>query len=738
MKVLLNFDSAERDRLPGITSILKQYGLIGLATPKVLAMSELLDLAKRQEVSAILCANEGTLQHLVASGSKKKVTLAGYRGSRLNFSIPVIVLNSLEHLNTVTYGRFLAEIDVGKVCHVGKPVLQVPFKVCETDEDFAEAEQRLAACEIVSIDIETSESALITCVSFTGLVNANTTISYVIPLIDFGLDHWPTEAQYAKAIQAMQRICGSNVPKMMFNATYDASYLIKYHAWPRNLVLDVMGFSHSEYSELPKTLDFVASRTCYDYYFWKHESDAAFQKKDIRAYWHYCVKDSWFTLRAGLHLMKNAASYTWVNYQHMFKLTYPSIYCHFEGWKVDNDERQRLRDAAEAELQKALADLRTISNCATFNPGSPPQVATLLYDILGARKVKGKNSKGEVKDRGTDEKTLNRVAEQHPILAIVVDRILKYREKSKAISTYFDFEQINERLMYSLGPFGTETSRFACRASVFYAGTQVQNIPSYAKGMLVADEGYSLIEPDNNKSEARCVAYQAKCAALKKALEDREKDFYRALGTIFFGIPYEQVTKELRNKVLKRIVHGTNYVMGADTFILNVGPNQLYEGAGLLGLTVYDLREFATYLLEIYHKKFPEVRVGYGETRREILATHKLVSELGTVRYFFGDISKNHKVFRGAVAHKPQHLSVMILNKGFWRVYKELVIPSNGEFRLKAQIHDSLPSQAIDSKREYYAKEMVRCMDNPVRVCGDILSIPVDYKFGKTWLELKD
>jgi hypothetical protein len=49
----------------------------------------------------------------------------------------------------------------------------------------------------------------------------------------------------------------------------------------------------------------------------------------------------------------------------------------------------------------------------------------------------------------------------------------------------------------------------ASSKSNFWCGTQIQNIPYYAKEMLIADEGFILCEPDNSQSEARCTAYLA-------------------------------------------------------------------------------------------------------------------------------------------------------------------------------------------------------------------------------------
>jgi len=728
VRVLVNYEAEEKGYLPMLAGILKNHGHTAAATTETLSVTTAQSLTKKAEASALILCNASTLANLVHIPTKKEASVSTFRGSRLNFDPPVIVINPLAHIRSVPYGKWLLEKDLSKLSTLNLPALQVGFRVCDTKDTCNEALQVLSNASILSIDIETDEHARITCVGITGLIGSKTR-SFIFSFYDFGLDHFGGDRTSCEYVyDTLRRICLSDIPKCMFNATYDAQYLVRYGAFPRNLVFDVMGMAHSQYSELPKTLDFVTSLYCHDYYYWKHESDLSKRNNDIRGYWHYCIKDSWYTLRCLLAMWKTYPQYAIQNYQRQFKLTYPSLYCSFEGFLIDEKARIEGRRKAEAACSAALANLRIMSRCSTFNPGSSKQVAGFIYDVLGAKKIK---------DRSTDKKVMARVAEQHPLLARVIEDISEYRENAKAISTYFDFKQWLGRVMFSFSPFSTDTARFSCKASNFWCGTQLQNQPEYAKDYLIADEGFILMEKDNNKSEARCVAFCAPCPGLKAVLADKEKDFYKALGTLFFGIPYEQVTKELRNKVLKKIIHGTNYMMGEATFIMNVGAKQLYDGAGMLGMVVVSLPSFVKFLLGTYHKAFPEVAVHYGEIKREILRTRMLVSPLGYTRYFFGDIIEDHKILRGAVAHEPQNLSVGILNRGFWKAWK-ICIESDGEFRLKGQIHDSILSQVLVGKKDHYSLLLDKAMDNPVTVKGDVLSIPVDTAFGHSWKSLKD
>ena len=768
MRILVNYSTADQNYLPVLQYHLKQRNLQAIATNLPLTIGELIAKAKNASCDAILICNQDTLRQCVSS---PKATLDLYRGSLLRFSVPAIVCNSLSHTQTVEYGTWLLGKDLDKFKTIHKEIAdehKFSFTLLDSFAEMQKAKSILSKCVCLAYDIETKTvgevedeeadkfeggTTFITCASWTGVLPNGSLHTYVLPLVDFLEDHWKTDTEYAEAILFMQEVNAMDIPKVMHNGFYDCLHSITYHAYPMHWTLDTMALAHSEFSSLPKSLDFVASITLPDYLQWKTDSEEASRNKDIQQYWAYNAKDTWNTLRILLHYLKALPPYARKNYSKQFPLVYPALYCAFEGLLIDPVKRNELKTAAKQKLDIALTKLRAMLGDPNFNPASPKQVATYIYDILGAadprigQKKDAKTGKRTRRERGTDEKNLRAIGEQHPILLRITDALLDYRESAKAISTYFDFKQLNGRLLWSLNPFGTDTGRMSCSSSSFWCGTQVQNIPGYAKDMLIADEGYTLVEFDNSQSEARCTGYLAKEWKLVAALEDPTKDFYMSLGTLFFQIPYEQVTKAFRNAILKKIVHGTNYMMGAATFIENAGHANLLVGAEPLGLKItmdkkpkegeITMKEFATRLLDSYHVPFPRVREWYKEVATEIATTHRLTSPLGYTRYFFGDISKNHNMLRGAVAHGPQNLSVSILNIGLMKIWN-LIKESKGLIRLKAQIHDSVFLQIHDSILEETIPKIKELLSNKVIVNGRGLLIPVDYKFGKSWGSMEE
>jgi len=757
MKILVNYDSKESAYLPILQYYLKQKNLQAVASSSVLELGELIAKAQVAGCEAIFCCNEGTLLNLVPG---EKPTLDSYRGSVLRFSVPTVIGNSLKHTTSLDYGSWLLCKDLDKVLTSKLPPVPFEFTVIDSSLEQLFAIQFLEHCVLIAYDIETKTfgedeetlqagETIITCCSWSGLHKNGEIKTFVLPLVDFLETHYPRDSDYAGAISFMQCINALDIPKVMHNGMYDALHSIIYHAEPLNWTLDTMAMAWCEFSSLPKSLDFVASITLPDYIQWKAEAAAASKSKDIQRYWAYNAKDSFVTLRICTHYLQKLPAYARKNYAIQFKFVYPFLYCGFEGILIDNQKRIELQNKAQKKLDEALISLRICLNDKDFNPGSYKQVQHYIYDVFGAadakigtKVVEGKKVKA---DRGTNEKNLLSVGEQHPILYALTSKIISYREAQKAIGTYFQFLQKNSRLLYSIDPFGTETGRASARASSLWCGTQIQNIPSYAKEMLVADEGFTLIEIDNKQSEGFCTAYLSGDKTMQETLGNRERDFYTTLGTLFFGIPYQEVTKEFRNKVLKRINHGASYRMGAATFVSNVDKKDLLLGAETLGIKLtmtkipkegeMSFKDFAAMCLEKFHAPFPRIKEWYEDVKLRIITTHKLVSPLGWTRYFFleRDGKLSYTAQTEAIAHEPQNLSVSILNIGLWQVW-QMTKESNGEFRLKAQIHDSILAQFKDDKPEL-TERMNDCLQNPVVIHGKTLLIPTDVKTSKVWKE---
>jgi hypothetical protein len=260
------------------------------------------------------------------------------------------------------------------------------------------------------------------------------------------------------------------------------------------------------------------------------------------------------------------------------------------------------------------------------------------------------------------------------------------------------------------------------------------------------------------------------------ALLSSGREYHSWNASAFFGVPYEQIYDEATGKKLnkklrdlaKRTNHGANYNMGAFMMLSTMGPKMVAEAKRLLKLwgSLTDVCEF---LLGRYSATYPRVKgLWYSEIIKTIQMTKQLVSPLGWTRVFFSTPSKaNKQALNAAVAHAPQNLSVGIVNREFYNLWRcqlyggyyasnphgkdwylatpELyrVVDLVHAIRIKAQIHDSIFYQYRESRPD--VPELVnQLMTTAVNVKGADgitrqMIIPTDISAGKNrWSDLKD
>ena len=268
MRLLVNYNKAEQSHLPILQYHLRARNLQAIATNLTLTPGELVAKAQQSNCVAILLCNPDTLAQCVP-GNKPSLDL--YRGSLLNFSVPTIVCNSLLHTTTVPYGAWLLGKDLDKFKTLSQTYKdKFSFTVLESVFDMEEAYEHLSRCACISYDIETKTlnedeenlkggDTIITCASWTGISHNGDLNTFVLPLVDFTVDHWQSDSEYANAIAFLRKVNLLPVPKVMHNGLYDCLHSIVYGAYPVEWTLDTMAMMHSEYSSLPKTLAFDAA-----------------------------------------------------------------------------------------------------------------------------------------------------------------------------------------------------------------------------------------------------------------------------------------------------------------------------------------------------------------------------------------------------------------------------------------------------------------------------------------------
>lgn len=690
---------------------------------EVNTFAEIRMFCEKNAIEAIITDSPSFILKL---SEKKKASVDDYAGSVFvlpESEIRIVCINPLEHFVTVSYGKHLAERYISKVTEPKKWFKQsrlhwdiaTPANISELYEDFKQA-------WVIAADIETKVEGLRIAVSgYCAIFPNGTTHSIVIPIEDTFMLEWT--AKFNNLPQA----------KIYQNGSYDNAYNLRWGVPPVNYLWDTLHLFHCWYSEMPKSLDFITGYLLPEFQYWKDESSG-----NLHDYYFYNAKDTWATANCFLALMREMPAWAKKNYLIEFPLVFPCLHAAMEGIKIDVTVRDKIAVRENAKLEESLGSLRSSLGSPSFNPGSPKQVKQLL-DILGNKDIPTSGAKDMLK-----------AASRHPLTAWYMHRIIRYREAKKLLSSYLNTDLLGGRFMYSLNPAGTDTGRLASRDSAFWCGSNMQNIPPEVKGMFVADEGWLLAEIDKSQSEDRCVAVLSGEPALLDIFADSSKDSHSIKGSMFFGVSVEEILAQEKLKktgewkggftlreLAKRVNHGSNYNMGANVLLETMGIEAVGTAKLLLGLSSkLSLKQVCEFLLDKYAKAFPAVKGRwYTKIKSEVLTTKKLTGATGWTRYCFSDPTKSKQALNGYVAHVPQSLSVMIVNKEFKEVWRWAL--DNPELiRIKAQIHDSILFQ-YPVGREDVVTTVNEMMQSKVMVTGSDgvsreLFIPTDIKIGMT------
>ncbi len=728
---------------------------------------------RAKNVVRVVSTSPTLLRKLLHWDKKKAPSLQDYSGSY--FTIPpvkagekpieVVFIQPLKQLATVPYGRFMATRLISKLTVPTKWYkpssftwsILTPENEAQNYISFSQSN-----CFLISVDIETlKENAVIRCISYTGFWYDSSeptgihSESVVLPL----------DSDFSLAVMRKWNLL--TAPKVLQNGKYDCSYLARYNAPLYNYLYDTANLFHSWYSELPKDLGFLNSFFIREAVYWKDLAETT----DLHEYYRYNALDTWGTGNAFLAMLLEAPDYAIQNYLLEFPLVFPCHLSEMIGIERDMDTL----DIVRAEQQKIIDDrtssLNTILGIPAgqnFNVNSPIQMRQLLK-ILGCSDL-----------TSADEKNLKKARFRHPLNARIIGLVTEIRKARKLVSTYItpgkEFHKqdgTGNRILYSLNPHGTDTSRLASREHHFWCGLQIQNIPrtKTVKSTLVADPGFFLAECDLEQAESRDTAYISGDEVLIHNVEF-SPDFHCANASAFFGIAFDQLydivnhiklNVPIRN-LAKNVNHGANYNMGAYVLIDTMGEENIVKAKQLLKLPrLWSYIEVAEHLLSQFHKTYPAIReVYYRGVVNEISTSKKLVSladhycssienydpTKGWTRYCFNDPSKSKTALNGYIAHPPQSLNAQTLNKAYMRVFREIAMHPEHRvnFKLCAQIHDSILFQYREGHNYLcgMVKDMmeipitIRAYDDKVRtftVPAGIKSGKEEGKYAKYWSE---
>ena len=391
----------------------------------------------------------------------------------------------------------------------------------------------------------------------------------------------------------------------------------------------------------------------------------------------------------------------------------------YEGIRISTE---RLKELGESFQVRTIALFDEILELAgeSFNPDSPKQLSTILFDKLGLRVVKRTKT-----GPSTDAEVLEELASEHPLPA----KIIEYRQFTKLKNTYVDalpklVSPNTNRLHTSFRQDIAATGRLSS------VEPNLQNIPvrtaegrSIRSAFLSRAEGWSLVAADYSQIELRVLAHYSQDETMSRAFQENQ-DIHSIVAAQIHGVGIEDVTSEMRRRA-KAVNFGIIY--GQSPFGLSKG----------LGISRTDASDF----IDAYFAQYPAVRDFISDTLVACRKDGYVKTMSGRKRSLLGirdypslPEAKQKQLLepeRMAINTVIQGSAADMIKLAMIEIRKRLK-KLNWTARMILQIHDELifdcPDELCEPLAALVRDAMIHVM--PLRV-----PLKVDVKRGRNWAE---
>ena len=576
-----------------------------------------------------------------------------------------------------------------------------------------------------------------------------------------------TKQQAGELFGLLKILLESDIPKVGQNiAQFDILVLWEHYGMKtRNVVWDTMIAAHNIYCELPKDLGTLISMY----------ANLPYMKQMIKTgkyddRWEYCAMDA----LANLHVMDGQVELMKEHntYDHYKNITNPAIMPLIDMQKtgvfIDEKYREitmRHENQIVSQIESILAlifnnhSMHKGKDPRPFNPGSPDQKKKLFYGLF---KVPVKYKKGSTPTVDKNAMEEIKLSDRRYCVRLLADICLRYRA---AVAMYGKLATPTRRgrmhSEYGLGgidkesedvdhgkieALGTETGRLNSRASKIMnvydptkrkwvsSGSNLQNL---AKGpqrdMVIPDQEEIFCHVDLYAAEAFLVAMDAREDKLIEMLFSGNKIHNWLLDYVVntFGDAAEKAGFDYHNA--KTCIHAMNY---------DVEPKTISYQTGLP-------IEFAQQVYNMYHRKFPGIKLRMQAIRDKLEQTQELYSLLGRRRQFFGPM--NHDTYKEAYAWPSQsvigELTIYALSKLWeysqsWKLSEKVQKPRSNIERPwcfpALNTHDGIAIRCLAHQRKMVVQAVLDAFNVPLQQRDITLTIPIEIGWGNSFNEVID
>lgn len=350
----------------------------------------------------------------------------------------------------------------------------------------------------------------------------------------------------------------------------------------------------------------------------------------------------------------------------------------------------------------------------TFNLNSPKQLGQILFEKMGIAPPK-KTATGF----STDAEVLETLAETYPLART----LLEYRSLEKLRSTYIESLPLmvnlkTHRIHCTFNQVVAATGRLSCQ------DPNLQNIPARSEvGLKIREafrpekQGYSFLSADYSQIELRLLAHFSGDPNLIEAFK-RNEDIHAHTAASIFGVPMDQVTKEMRHRA-KAVNFGVIY------------GQQAFGLARELGIDFKEAKAF----IDLYFERFPTVKTYIEECKEKARATGRATTYTGRERALPEILSKNPQIRAAAerlAVNTPLQGSAADLIKTAMLTIDKLLHKEGYLGYMILQIHDELIFELPDFELPGIESLVKNTMEQALTLKVPLI---VNISIGKNWKE---
>ena len=379
---------------------------------------------------------------------------------------------------------------------------------------------------------------------------------------------------------------------------------------------------------------------------------------------------------------------------------------------------------------------------AVFNPGSPVQLRTLLFDYEGLTPT---GIMTDTKQDSTNAEVLEKLASEQN--SSIAKAILEYRKYAKLLNTYIekalDHVDMDGYLRTGFHLHTTTSGRLSSSGTL-----NLQQLPrddALVKGCIKAREHYRIVAVDMTTAEVWVAAALSGDKGLQQVFINmtldpaKYPDFHSNIAHMVFGLPCEpqEVKKKFpaMRQAAKAITFGILYGSGPAKVAQAVNEALMEQSIKTGESFIPCTKEKAEEYIAIYFSRFPRLKKWIAECHNQILNHGFIYSHFGRKRRLRNITSSDRGVIgeelRSGFNAIIQGASSDILLLGGIDADNE--IEERGmDARILCLVHDSVVAEVHESCVEEYLELVVRNIqkDRGLMIDGAPMGVDSDSEVG--------